>query len=56
MTTRMPVHSVRIPDPLWSRLEEAARAVSDREGRTVSASELLRRLIDREYPEQRDDR
>lgn len=49
---RTPLRMIRIPHPMWKRVEEVARAVSDREGRTVSASELLRRLIEQTYPAQ----
>ncbi len=44
------MRGIRIPDPQWQRLEDAAQEASEREGRTVSASEMVRRLIDREYP------
>lgn len=40
--------TVYVPDDLWARAEEAARALADETGLRVTVSDLVRRGLERE--------
>lgn len=46
MTNRMTRRNLHIPDPLWRRADEAARALSAEEGREISVAEYVRRALE----------
>lgn len=49
----MTKHQMHLPDEVWDGLKRYAAELSEREGRTVTTSEALRRILERSLKRQR---